>query len=1078
MKHLVALIFLSFLMPRLAVGQINLVANGSFEQMQLCPSNWAQIANAIGWHTYNAATPDYFNSCFVPGQSQVQNVGVPSNHFGSQLAADGAGYAGIITHADTANFEYLTRAMTAMQPGLLYEVSMSVSRGDLSTNATDNLGVLFRTSTFAYNTLTFLPVQPQVHYGSYGIISDTVNWVRLRKTFLADSAYNNIVIGGFNNPQSTYNIDTTKPNTTVHKNYAYYYIDSVVVTLLDSLWFNFDDNNLCAGDTIKVPYFVIKDKKPNNIFTLQLSDGNGSFSSPVNIGSIASDTSDTITAVIPVNTATGIGYRLRIQASSFSDTSNEGIQLKIAAPIVKPIAVNNGPYCITDTIQLSATSTTQGISYNWTGPGNFSSNQQQPIILSALSGNTGDYIFTARLYGCEAKDTTTVLVNQGPIGTLATTNAPVCEGDTMRLFGTANGTGITYSWKGPNNFTANTQNIAIPVSTIPMSGIYELYAYNGLCTSIDIVSANVKPRPANFTATSNSPVCAGQNINFTGSSTSTGVVYAWTGPNGFNSALAAPQIGGVSSIHQGDYYVTATLNGCPLKDTVTTAVKPLPVKPVATSNSPLCVGQTLNLTAASTTGGVAYQWTGPNSFATGTQNPNISNATTAISGDYIVTATLNGCVQADTATVLVKPMPTAATTSNNGPVCAGSNLQLTISNSTTGSTYTWAGPNSFAANTQTANVTNSTTAATGWYVNTIDLNGCSFKDSTYATVKPMPPAPVASYSSPLCVGEILNLSAASSGGSSYAWEGPNGFVSTQQNPTRNNMQFGDTGTYKVTATLNGCTSQQSSTSVSINTPAFVVISSNPTDSICQGAAMVFTALPNNHGGTPLYQWYINNIAVNTGSIFNTTAIANGDIIRCEMTEYTKCNAPYTDASNDITITVLPLLTPAVTIAANPNRPLSENEYVTFTATATNAGAAPTYQWKRNGQNVQGATANTWGANTLKDNDNICVEVSSSYKCPQPQTVTSNCIKLTVLSGIGDVNHNAAHIKVYPNPVKGTLRITSTEEIATITVNNLLGQQLMKHTTNRKTAEVDMSTLAAGVYVIKVNGGYTVRILKE
>src|SRR5690606_26306898 len=135
-------------------------------------------------------------------------------------------------------------------------------------------------------------------------------------------------------------------------------------------------------------------------------------------------------------------------------------------------------------------------------------------------------------------------------------------------------------------------------------------------------------------------------------------------------------------------------------------------------------------------------------------------------------------------------------------VCAGNTLSINIGTSTTGVGYSWVGPNNFTAGTQNTSIPNSTPAATGWYVATLDLNGCFFKDSTLVTVNPIPATPAASYSSPLCVGETLQLNATNVSGATYNWTGKNNFSATTQNPTRSNMQFGDTGTYSVTATVN------------------------------------------------------------------------------------------------------------------------------------------------------------------------------------------------------------------------------------------------------------------------------------
>lgn len=51
----------------------------------------------------------------------------------------------------------------------------------------------------------------------------------------------------------------------------------------------------------------------------------------------------------------------------------------------------------------------------------------------------------------------------------------------------------------------------------------------------------------------------------------------------------------------------------------------------ASSNSPICIGSTLELKAA---GGTNYHWTGPNGFTSTDQNPSIANATANYSGEY------------------------------------------------------------------------------------------------------------------------------------------------------------------------------------------------------------------------------------------------------------------------------------------------------------------------------------------------------------------------------------------------------------------------------------------------------------
>lgn len=63
----------------------------------------------------------------------------------------------------------------------------------------------------------------------------------------------------------------------------------------------------------------------------------------------------------------------------------------------------------------------------------------------------------------------------------------------------------------------------------------------------------------------------------------------------------------------------------------------------AASNSPVCIGGTLNLTSV-TLSGATYAWTGPSSFSVSTQNTSVSGMNTAKSGTYSLTVTSGSCI--------------------------------------------------------------------------------------------------------------------------------------------------------------------------------------------------------------------------------------------------------------------------------------------------------------------------------------------------------------------------------------------------------------------------------------------------
>ncbi len=82
------------------------------------------------------------------------------------------------------------------------------------------------------------------------------------------------------------------------------------------------------------------------------------------------------------------------------------------------------------------------------------------------------------------------------------------------------------------------------------------------------------------------------------------------------------------------------------------------------------------------------------------------------------------------------------------------------------------------------------------------VNGDDFQMTAVEVVPYVPALTATATSTNLCVGNTLNLQATSpiTSGVTYAWTGPNGFTSTQQNPTRVNLSAPDFGTYTVTLT--------------------------------------------------------------------------------------------------------------------------------------------------------------------------------------------------------------------------------------------------------------------------------------
>ena len=143
------------------------------------------------------------------------------------------------------------------------------------------------------------------------------------------------------------------------------------------------------------------------------------------------------------------------------------------------------------------------------------------------------------------------------------------------------------------------------------------------------------------------------------------------------------------------------------------------------------------------------------------------------------------------------------------------------------------GPFNFVLNGLTsANYTDTglTNGTPYYYVVSATIAGCESTNSVPVSATPAcspPPAPTAGNNGPLWSGMTLNLTASTVPGVTYSWTGPNGFTSTNQNPSIVNALTSASGLFSVTAATGGCTSAPGTTTVTVNPPASVTIQALP-----------------------------------------------------------------------------------------------------------------------------------------------------------------------------------------------------------------------------------------------------------
>jgi len=567
-------------------------------------------------------------------------------------------------------------------------------------------------------------------------------------------------------------------------------------------------SSICKGDSTQIQA-TATGGSGSYTYTWSPSAGLNSTS----ISNPIANPTDTTTYIVSVN-------------DGFTIVTSQVTIIVYPLPIVN--ASSNSPVCSGNTLNFTSSG---GSVYNWSGPGSFSNSNQDPSIMNALPTSSGNYIVTVTdSNGCSATAQTAVVINANPTAT-ASSNTP-CEGQTINL---SSGGGSIFNWSGPNGFSDSIQFPTIPnADTAITAGTYTVTVTDGngcSLTAQTIVAVNSNPLA---TASSNTP-CEGQTLNLICSGNPSNS-YNWSGPDGFsNSNQNTTVTNADTSLNAGTYTVTVTDgNGCSSTSQTIVAVNSNPLA-TASGNTP-CAGLSLNLISD---GGSTYNWSGPNSFSSSTQNPTISGVILSDAGTYIVTVTNgNGCSSTAQTLITINPNP-AATASSNTP-CDGQTLNLSSGG---GATYNWAGPNSFSSSSQNPSISGIILSDVGTYIVTVtDGNGCSSTAQTSVVINNNPTA-IASGNTP-CEGHSLNLT--SGGGATYNWAGPNSFTSSSQNPSISGVISSDAGTYTVTVTdVNGCTAIAQ---------AIISINANPTatgsrNTPCEGQTLNLTS-----GGGSTYNW--------------------------------------------------------------------------------------------------------------------------------------------------------------------------------------------------------------------------------
>lgn len=254
--------------------------------------------------------------------------------------------------------------------------------------------------------------------------------------------------------------------------------------------------------------------------------------------------------------------------------------------------------------------------------------------------------------------------------------------------------------------------------------------------------------------------------------------------------------------------------------------------------------------------------------------------------------------------------------------------------------------------------------------------------------------------------------------------------------------------------------------------------------ICQGGNAIISATNLiNPGTNPVFNFYVNNVLMQSGNatVYNTTALNNGDLITCEIVSNASCVAPATATSPIITAAIYPNVNPSISISANPSTTVNAGSPILFTASVTNAGPNPFYSWKKNGLNVWG-NSSTYYLAAPANGDVITCTVTSSA-CAPNSIASSNALTLTVNGSSGILNNSLPEISisVFPNPVVKEINIDLGSVFeGQLILRNMVGTNCFSQFIQGKSFTIN-PPLATGVYelvIISKNGVGRTKFIKQ
>jgi hypothetical protein len=324
-----------------------------------------------------------------------------------------------------------------------------------------------------------------------------------------------------------------------------------------------------------------------------------------------------------------------------------------------------------------------------------------------------------------------------------------------------------------------------------------------------------------------------------------------------------------------------------------------------------------------------------------------------------------------------------------------------------------------------------TVLATGDYYVSQTVNGCESARASVSVTVNTTAAPTAAAQTICNAGTVADLVAAGAGLQWYA-------VATGGTALAGTTVLA-TGDYYVSQTVNGCESARASVSVTVNTTAAPTAAAQ---TICNAGTVADLVA----AGAGL-QWY----AVATGgtALAGTTVLATGDYYVSQTVN--GCESARVTVSITVTTVATPTGSPNQTILGSVASDVTIEDIV-----VTGAGIV----WYATSADALAGT-NPIAAGTQ------LVDGSTYYAVSVVGACRSAALAVTINVTLNLESFDLSALKYYPNPVLDVFTVRYSRNITAIEVYDLSGRKVIGNKTNTAIVSVNMSGLAASVYVVKV-----------